>query len=117
MTPAPGLDVPSLEQLSARGTTDAPMMRETARVDDATKPTDVESGANDTCFRAVVASSAPVKAWFADASYGVRGELAESAGIVPPRGPVCAKKGERLRLVVDATAPGTIARAVVWQSP
>lgn len=117
MTPARGLDVPSLDQLAARGATDAPLMRESKRTDDATSPTDLDTGATDTCFRAVVAASTPVKAWFEDTSNAVRGELADAAGLVPPRGPVCAKKGELLRLVVEATSPGTVARAVVWQSP
>ncbi|MFO0741356.1 MAG: hypothetical protein U0270_36005 [Labilithrix sp.] len=117
MTPAKGADVPSLDELAARGATDAPMMREVRRLDGVSKPTDLEAGASDACFRAVVAASAPVKAWFIDATHAPRGEIAETAGLVPPRGPVCAKKGETLRLVVHATTAGTTARAVVWQSP
>jgi hypothetical protein len=117
MTPAKGADVPSLDELAARGATDAPLMREVKRLDDVSKPTELEAGAADACFRAVVAASAPVKAWFIDATNAPRGEIAESAGLVPPRGPVCAKKGETLRLVVLAPTAGTTARAVVWQSP
>ena len=117
MTPAKGADVPSLDELAARGATDAPMMREVKRLEDVSTPTELDAAAADTCFRAVVASSAPVKAWFIDATHAPRGEIAESAGLVPPRGPVCAKKGETLRLVVHAPNAGTTARAVVWQSP
>lgn len=116
MTPAKGADVPSLDELAARGATDAPLMREVKRVDDVSKPTELEANV-DSCFRAAVASSAPVKAWFIDATHAPRGEIADTAGLVPPRGPVCAKKGETLRLVVHATTAGTIARAVVWASP
>ena len=92
-------------------------MRESKRVDDVSKPTELPTGAADGCFRAVVAASAPVKAWFIDATHAPRGEIAESGGLVPPRGPVCVRKGETLRLVVQAPTAGTVARAVVWQSP
>ncbi|MBX3230173.1 MAG: hypothetical protein KIT84_24930 [Labilithrix sp.] len=115
MTPAPGADVPSLDELAARGATDAPLMREAKRIDDASTPVELDTSAADTCFRALVASSRPVKAWFADATNAPRGEVADAAGLVPPRGPACAKKGEALRLVIDATTPGTLTRAVVWQ--
>ena len=117
MTPAKGADVPSLDELAARGAVDAPMMRVVKRLEGAAMPTELETGASDACFRALVAASAPVKAWFVDATNAPRGEIAETAGWIPPRGPVCAKKGETLRLVVHATTAGTVARAVVWQSP
>lgn len=117
MTPAKGADVPSLDEIAARGAIDAPMMREAMRLEDVATPAELEAGATDACFRAVVAASVPVRAWFIDATHAPRGELAETAGLVPPRGPVCAKKGETLRLVVQTTTAGAIARAVVWRSP
>lgn len=107
---------PSLDDLAARGATELPSMREISRATDATTPTVVTAGASDGCFRASLGASAPVRAWFEDASGDARGEaLSAAAGLVPPRGPVCARRGETLRLVIDAV-PGTTARAIVWQS-
>ncbi|GEM_PF-1670322 len=110
--------VPSLDELAARGPTDLPLMREALRTDDVlSAPVVLEAKSADTCFRALVAASAPVRAWFEDDARAPRGAHAESAGLVPPRGPACARKGERLRLVVEASSPSVVARAVVWQSP
>ncbi len=93
-------------------------MREALRVGDATKPSVLEVRTTDTCFRAVVAASAPVRAWFEDDAHATRGaELSGTSGLVPPRGPACARKGETLRLVVEPASPSIIARAVVWQAP
>ena len=95
-----------------------PLMREVLRVADATTPSVLAAGANDVCFRASVAASTPVRAWFEDEGRVTRGgQLSASTGLVPPRGPACARKGETLRLVVDAAGAATIARAVVWQAP
>lgn len=95
-----------------------PLMREVLRVADATTPSVLAAGATDVCFRASVAASMPVRAWFEDESRTPRGgQLEASTGLVPPRGPACARKGEKLRLVVDAPGAATVARAVVWQAP
>jgi len=111
--------VPSLEALAARGPSDAPLMREVLRSADATKPSVLEVRSTDACFRAIMAASAPVRAWFEDDKRTPRGaELSAASGLVPPRGPVCAREGETLHFVVeapDAGAPVT-ARAVVWRS-
>ncbi|MBX3201489.1 MAG: hypothetical protein KF894_25355 [Labilithrix sp.] len=113
---ASGARAPSLDELAARAATELPSMREIGRAADATTPTVVTTGATDGCFRASLGASTPVRAWFEDASGDPRGEaLSATAGLVPPRGPVCARRGETLRLVVDAP-PGTTARAIVWQS-
>jgi hypothetical protein len=115
-----GQEVPSLDALASRGPTDMPMMREALRVPEAAaKPTELEAKTVDTCYRAAVAAGLPVRAWFEDDKRARRGEVAPSsrAGLVPPRGPACARKGETLRLVVEATEGATIARAVVWQAP
>lgn len=117
MTPARGAEVPTLDELAARGAPEVPRMREVKRLDDVSKPTELEAGTTDACFRAIVAASGPVRAWFVDASSAPRGEIAEAAGLVPPRGPVCARRGETLRLVVHGPMANTTARAVVWQSP
>jgi hypothetical protein len=76
----------------------------------------------DLCVRAVFASSAAVRAAFADESGAVRGEPASGAtGTVPPRGPVCVKKGEALHLVVESLDGGAAAsastRAVIFAAP
>ncbi len=94
-------------------------MREVLRAADATTPSVLETGAADACFRAVVAASAPVRAWFEDEAHVVRGAaLSGSSGLVPTRGPACARKGEPLRLVVEPPNGAAItARAVVWQAP
>ena len=95
-------------------------MREVLRSEDPTQPTVLEVRSADACFRAVVAASAPVRAWFEDEKHAARGaELSGTSGLLPPRGPACARKGETLRLIVeppDAGAPIT-SRAVVWQAP
>jgi hypothetical protein len=116
---AKGEDVPSLDALAARGASDAPLMREVLRVEAAATTRSSELKATtDACYRAVVAASVPVRAWFEDDAHATRGEIASSTSVlVPPRGPACARKGETLRLVVDPTTPKAIARAVVWQSP
>jgi hypothetical protein len=113
-----GSEVPSVDELAARGPTDMPLMREALRASDVTSaPVVLAATSADTCFRAVVAASAPVRAWFEDDKRTRRGEPAEEAGLVPPRGPACARKGEHLRLVVEPPSPGVIARAVVWRAP
>lgn len=113
-----GPEVPSVDELAARGATDLPLMREALRANDVTSaPIVLEAKSADTCFRAVVAASAPVRAWFEDDKRARRGDPAERGGLVPPRGPACARKGERLRLVLETSSPGVVARAVVWQSP
>ena len=111
-------EVPSLDAIAARGASEAPEMRIVLRVADATKPIDLPAADRDVCYRAIVASSRPVRARLEDATKAARGDAAPNATslLVPPRGPACAKKGEVLRLVVDAET-GTVARAVVFQSP
>ena len=112
--------VPNIDALAARGSSEMPLMREVARSSEATKPTLLEVRAADACFRAAVAASVSVRAWFEDDRHAIRGaELSGAAGLVPPRGPACARKGENLRLIVEAPDGGTAitARAVVWQAP
>ena len=98
--------LPSFEALVLRGAPQ-PAMREVARVERTT----ALSPTVDTCYRAVVASDGDVKASFVDAN-GPRGEPG-ATGLVPPRGPVCARKGETLRFVLE----GAPARAILWQAP
>jgi hypothetical protein len=117
MTPAKGGDVPSLDSIEDKGKAEMPLMRVVSRVEGVKEPISVSAADGDTCFRAVVAASAPVKAWFIDATHTPRGEIADAAGSVPPRGPVCARKGEVLRLVIHSTTAGALTRAVVWASP
>lgn len=122
---APAIDLlPTLDALAARGPTDAPLMREALRVDHAGPRSPDVRADHDACLRATFAASRPVRAWFADASGAARGETTTSAsGTVPPRGPVCTKKGEPLHLVVEDAAPDAgaspapTARAVIFASP
>jgi hypothetical protein len=94
------------------------LMREVQRVPDATQPTVLASGNADVCFRAAVAANVTVRAWFEDETRSARGgELTAVRGLVPPRGPACARRGEKLRLVVEPSNAGVTARAVVWQAP
>ena len=114
--PAPDL-LPSTAALAARGPTDAPLMREVQRVEQAAPRAPDLRAERDLCVRAVFAASAPVKAWFADQSGAARGEIsAAAAGTVPPRGPACLKKGESVHLVVEGAGPIS-ARAVVFAAP
>ena len=116
--------LPSLDALADRGPTDAPLMREALRVEHAApRSADVRAD-RDLCLRASFAANAPVRAWFADGTGAARGETTVAAsGTVPPRGPVCAKKGEALHLVVESTAaddgrsPAATARAVIFAAP
>ncbi len=109
--------LPSLDALAARGPTEAPLMREALRTG-ATFPRSPDVRADkDLCLRAVFASSAAARAWFADESGVARGEAtAGASGTVPPRGPVCVKRGEAIHLVVEST-PGSTARAVIFAAP
>ena len=123
--------LPSLDVLAARGPNDAPLMRELLRVEHAApRSADVRAD-RDLCLRAVFAASGPARAWFADASGEVRGEVTSSAGAgnasgapgagasgtgglgtgasgagglgtAPPRGPACVKMGESIHLVVTS---------------
>jgi hypothetical protein len=116
-TSMPGEPVPSLDALGARGSTDVPSMREVLRSSSLTQPIVLPASTNDACYRAVVAASVPVRAWFEDEGHTPRGlEHAGTSGLVPPRGPACARKGEVLRLVVTPSTALTV-RAVVWRSP
>lgn len=117
MTPVAGAELPSLDDLAERGEPLA--MHEVKRASDVKAPLAVDAAGADTCFRAVVAASHPTRSWFEDAGNVIRGEVAErtGTGLVPPRGPVCAKKGEELRLVVMAPNAGTTTRAVIFASP
>jgi len=109
--------LPSLAALAARGPTDAPLMREALRVEQAAPRSPDVRADRDLCVRAIFAASAPARAWFADQSGTARGEVTSAAsGTVPPRGPACAKKGESLHLVVEGDGPLT-ARAVLFAAP
>ncbi len=112
--------LPSLDALAERGPTEAPLMREALRTGAASPRSPDVRAEKDLCLRAVFASSVAVRASFADESGAVRGEAATGAsGTVPPRGPVCVKKGEAVHLVVEATgaSPSTAARAVIFAAP
>lgn len=109
--------LPSLDALAARGPSDAPLMREALRVPAAAPRSSDLRADKDTCLRAVFAASSPVRARFADESGAPRGDTTNaSSGTVPPRGPVCAKKGEALHLVIESDAP-VGARAVIFAAP
>jgi hypothetical protein len=117
-TAPPHDEVPSLDVLASRGPCELPLMREVLRSSNATTPSVLAAGSGDACFRAVIAASAPVRAWFEDEARAVRGvELTGSSGLVPPRGPACARRGESLRLVVEPASAAVTARAVVWRAP
>ncbi len=95
-------------------------MREVQRVEDASRPIEIRAPADrDVCVRAIVAASRPVRAWLEDDTKAPRGDVAPAAttGLVPPKGPACARRGEVLRLVLDRGAEPIVARAVVWQAP
>lgn len=103
--PLPGL-LPTYEALVERSVAEVPGMHEALRIERTTELVPKV----DTCYRAIVGSEGDrVRAYFADAT-ATRGDPGTT--VVPPRGPVCARKGEALRLVLDGAA-----RAIVWQSP
>ncbi|MBS2013367.1 MAG: hypothetical protein JST00_10795 [Deltaproteobacteria bacterium] len=108
--------LPPLEALVARGPSAAPLMREVQRLPDARVKADLETR-RDTCFRAVLASSRAVKAYFADEKGTPRGDALEGLGgegVVPPNGPACVKRGDVVRFVVESDAA---VRAVVFAAP
>ncbi|MDB4937335.1 MAG: hypothetical protein JWP87_4307 [Labilithrix sp.] len=92
-------------------------MREALRVEHAApRSADVRAD-KDLCLRAVFAAASAVRASFADESGAARGDATTSAsGVVPPRGPVCVKKGEAMHLVVEGEGAST-ARAVIFAAP
>lgn len=107
----------SLDALSARGPTDAPLMRELLRVERAAPRSPDVLAPRDLCVRALFAASGPVRAWFSDAGGAPRGEVTTAtSGAVPPRGPACARKGESLHLVIESDASAA-ARAVIFAAP
>lgn len=102
-----------MEELAAKSV-EVPLMKEALRADPATK---VEVSAKvDTCYRAAISAQLAGKAWFEDGK-GARGEPTilkdVQPRLLPPQGPVCVRKGETLRLVLE---PASLARAVIWQS-
>lgn len=112
--------LPSLDVLAARGPNEAPLMRELLRVERAVPRSAEVRADRDLCLRAVFAASGPARAWFAEPSGAVRGDVTAAsgaagaagvagvpgvAGTVPPRGPACVKKGESLHLVVASGDP------------
>jgi len=110
--------VPSLDALAARGAIDAPLMREALRLPLAAQGAAQVSAERDTCVRAVFAASAPVKVSLVDASGTVRGTTTNgTAGLVPPNGPACIRRGEALRLVFEGPPPDATVRAVVFVAP
>lgn len=98
-------------------------MREALRVEQAAPRSPDVRAERDACMRVMFAAARPVRAWLADASGNTRGETTTAAsGTVPPRGPVCATKGESLHLVVEDAAPDAArapvaVRAVFFVSP
>lgn len=95
-------------------------MREALRTGEASPRSPDVRAERDLCLRAVFASSAPARASFADESGRERGDAATGVtGTVPPRGPVCVKKGEALHLVVESagSSPSIAARAVIFAAP
>jgi hypothetical protein len=116
-----------MEALAARGAAEAPLMRELERVEgDAPLRAELPA-AVDLCVRAVFAASSPVRARLTDASGAVRGEavVERPSGAVPVGGPACARKGESLRLEIEAAGPSGDAppagavrvRAIVFAAP
>lgn len=106
--------LPSLDALAARGPTVAPLMREALRAADAKTKPEVKPD-RDTCVRAAIAATKPVKAFFADAKGAPRGDAFDGTeGVVPPNGPACVKRGDVVRLIVEGDAS---ARAVVFAAP
>ncbi len=97
----------SWNDLSTRALSEAPKMHEVARVEQPMgSPVEVRSS-HEACFRAFFTASAVAEAIFIDDSGAKRGEAATGAiGAVPPQGPVCTLRGERLRLVVSTLSSG-----------
>jgi hypothetical protein len=83
-------------------------MRERLRSEHAAPRSEELRAERDLCVRALYTATRPVRVWFADESGQQRGELASgTGGAVPPRGPVCVRKGEALRLVVEGALPAS----------
>lgn len=113
--------LPSFEVLAALAAPDVASMTEIARAEIAGPRVGTVTLAHDACLRAVFGAGRDVRAGFVDADGTPRGPSVTAAhGLVPPKGPVCARKGETLALVVaddDAKdAAVTLTRAIVWMS-
>jgi hypothetical protein len=92
----------SLEELAARGPSEAPLMRERLRLEHAASGATELRAERDLCVRALYTAARPVRIWFADERGQRRGEIASgTGGAIPPRGPTCVRRGEVLRLVVE----------------
>jgi hypothetical protein len=121
---APTPRVASLDELEARGPTDAPLMKKIAALEiTRLAPTSEIAASTDQCLRATFASSRPVRAAFVDETGAQRGDAASAtSGTVPPQGPMCMKKGERVRVVFRASdeigaSESVIVRIVVFSAP
>lgn len=117
---ADGSPLASLDAIASHGATDAPLMREVLRADRAAPRSPEVKADRDLCVRALFAATATVRIAFVDATGSARGEATTAAsGSVPPRGPVCIKKGEAIHLVVEGVAGrgDAATRAVVFAAP
>jgi hypothetical protein len=114
-----GTRLATLDEIAARGASEAPLMHETMRVEGTVgkKPLAETRADKDICVRALFEASKPVRVAIADDTGAKRGDVASAAsGAAPPRGPACAKKGETLRVVGEGD-DGTTVRVVVFVSP
>lgn len=108
-------------ELVARGATAAPRMREVQQATLAGPGAASERvvADRDLCVRAVYEASgedgAPRALWLEDSSNAPLTPPSKGTqGLVPPQGPVCVHKGDRVRLVFQGTG---VVRAVLLASP
>ena len=112
----------SIESLAARGAELARGMREVDRAEIAvaagTVDRDIVRGAaSDTCARVAFAATVPVHAAIVDAKDRVVAEIEPAhEGALGERGPVCARRGDAIRLRISADRPAQV-RYVAWASP
>jgi hypothetical protein len=116
---APTVGPESFDDLAARAASLAPGMREVARkVGGASEPVDLaRADARDTCVRVTFQSSTAIVAKLVDETGTVLATTAQPAtdGALGEKGPVCIRKGDTVRGVIDGA--GAHVRWMAWQSP
>jgi hypothetical protein len=113
--------VPDHAEIASRGARDAPMMREVRRLEWPNASGARITAEHDACFRAAFEAASTIDIAFVDERGEPRSEAARGEhGLVPPRGPVCVKKGEAIELAPSTpsrAASRVLVRAVIWAAP
>jgi hypothetical protein len=106
----------TLANLAARAPEAAPGMRELQR-GESTRAEILHGAAADTCVRVAFAASQPVAVRLESSMGAPLASVDASLGaVVPPRGPVCVRRGDGVRVSFDGPSAARV-RWIAWGAP